>query len=108
MAFSFSFTLPEPLPAPDYLTNFLDVSPGSMGYDLIISHIDELESQVAVIDEAIASLQLHRADLLKSVQTHKAIIAPVRRLPPEILGEIFALVMYATFHFGDISQVIPR
>ncbi|KAF7341127.1 F-box domain-containing protein [Mycena venus] len=32
---------------------------------------------------------------------------PIRRLPPETLGEIFSLVVHTTFHFGDISEVIP-
>jgi hypothetical protein len=63
----------------------------------IISYIEELESQIALLDEATAALQLRRADLLQSVKFHKSFLSPVRRLPPEILGEIFSLVVHAGF-----------
>ncbi|KAJ7879010.1 hypothetical protein B0H14DRAFT_2566955 [Mycena olivaceomarginata] len=101
MAPSISFTFPETPPSPTSLAYLLDhhsTAPLSRTEsDIANSYIDELESRIALLDEAIASLQLRRADLLQSVNTHKAILAPVRRLPSEILGEIFSLVVSATF-----------
>jgi hypothetical protein len=73
-------------------------------YSLAVSYIDELESQIGLLDETIASLQLRRADLLQSVKVHRAALSPIRRLPPEILGEIFSLVVRATFHSYTVEQ----
>ncbi|KAJ7355823.1 hypothetical protein DFH08DRAFT_689790 [Mycena albidolilacea] len=71
---------------------------------LAISYIDEPESQIALLDETTTSLQFRRTDLLKSVKTHKAILAPVRRLPSEILGEIFLFVLSATFRLSTVAK----
>ncbi|KAJ7742146.1 hypothetical protein DFH07DRAFT_44303 [Mycena maculata] len=43
--------------------------------------------------------------LSRPTQTHKPRPSPIQRLPPEILAEIFSLVVHATFHFRDISEV---
>ncbi|KAJ6488357.1 hypothetical protein DFH09DRAFT_379967 [Mycena vulgaris] len=111
MAPSFSFTIPETPTPPASLAHLIEsnvpLRVGSMESTLTLSYIDELESQVALIDEARASLKLRREALMQSVKTHKALLSPMRRLPPEILGEIFSLVVHATFHFGDISEVLP-
>ncbi|KAJ7879033.1 hypothetical protein B0H14DRAFT_1622309, partial [Mycena olivaceomarginata] len=79
-------------------------APLGLEYSLAVSYIDELESQIGLLDETIASLQLRRADLLQSVKVHRAALSPIRRLPPEILGEIFSLVVRATFHSYTVEQ----
>ncbi|KAJ7879017.1 hypothetical protein B0H14DRAFT_2710213 [Mycena olivaceomarginata] len=95
---AFSFICPEPPTSPP-LAHLLETNAPltSMEIHLATSYIDELESQIALLDESIKSLQLRRADLLKSMETPKAILAPVRRLPSEILGEIFSLMVRPMF-----------
>ncbi|KAJ7355821.1 hypothetical protein DFH08DRAFT_690668, partial [Mycena albidolilacea] len=99
MAPSISFTFPEtPPPSTSlaYLLGHHSTAPLSRTEsDIANSYIDELESRIVLLDETLASLKLRRADLLNSVNTHKALLAPVRRLPSEILGEIFSLVVSA-------------
>ncbi|KAJ7633009.1 hypothetical protein FB45DRAFT_914150 [Roridomyces roridus] len=70
------------------------------------SYIDQLESRLAMLEEPLAYLHRQQTHLLRSVETHKAILSPIRRLPPEIIAEIFAFTVEATFHFGDISEVM--
>ncbi|KAF8213533.1 hypothetical protein K438DRAFT_1661719 [Mycena galopus ATCC 62051] len=96
MASSVCFTFPEVPPPPASVAHFLhSAAPlGNMESSIAISHIEKLESQIAMLDEAIAALELRRADLLQSVKLHKAVLSAVRRMPPEILGEIFS---HATF-----------
>ncbi|KAF7341128.1 GMC oxidoreductase [Mycena venus] len=107
MAPSLSITIPKPPPLPAFLAHFIGSHAplGPIESSLVTSYIGELESQVTLVDEAIANLRLRRADLLQSIKTHKSLLSPIRRLPPETLGEIFSLVVYATFHFGGISEV---
>ncbi|KAJ6501907.1 hypothetical protein C8R45DRAFT_924387 [Mycena sanguinolenta] len=70
-----------------------------------IAYMDELESQVAMYDKALSSLQFRRKQLLQSIKTHKSILSPIRRLPPEILGEIFSLIVRATFHSSGYTPL---
>ncbi|KAK7044525.1 F-box domain-containing protein [Favolaschia claudopus] len=49
------------------------------------------------VDEALASLELRKEQLRQTIKTYKACFAPVRRLPPEILGLIFSAVVQDTF-----------
>ncbi|KAF7341133.1 hypothetical protein MVEN_01847700 [Mycena venus] len=97
MAPSLSFTIPEQPEPPAFLSH----APLSrMESSLAVSYIDELESQVTLVDEAIARLQIRREDLIQSIQNHKTLLSPIRRLPREILGEIFSLAVYSAFHSG--------
>ncbi|KAJ7627847.1 hypothetical protein DFH06DRAFT_1057715, partial [Mycena polygramma] len=103
-----SFTFPGLAP-PASLTRLTEsnAAPSSIESQLTMGYIDELETQVASLDEAVASILRRRTDILRSVEAHKVVFSPIRRVPPEILGEIFSSVVHATFHFGDISQVKP-
>ncbi|KAJ7879020.1 hypothetical protein B0H14DRAFT_1622197 [Mycena olivaceomarginata] len=109
MASSSGFTFPDPPSTPTPMDHLLhsNAPPNSIEAGLTTSYIGELESQIVLLDEALASLQLRSVDLVQSVKTHKPILSPIRRIPPEILGEIFALVVRKTFYFGDISEVAP-
>ncbi|KAJ7902878.1 hypothetical protein B0H14DRAFT_2492582 [Mycena olivaceomarginata] len=103
---SFCLTLPEPPTPPVFHAHALDVlrsnAPlSSRESNAATSYINELELQIAGVDEAIASLELRRAGLLQSAKIQKALLSPIRRLPPEILGEIFSLVVHAIFGGPD-------
>ncbi|KAF7364016.1 F-box domain-containing protein [Mycena sanguinolenta] len=89
MASTFTIALPEPPVPPEHLIDLLhsNTLPSSIESSHTIAYIDELET----------GCHLRRAQLLQSIEAHKAILSPVRRLPPEILGEIFSLVVRATF-----------
>ncbi|KAJ6501880.1 hypothetical protein C8R45DRAFT_1091808 [Mycena sanguinolenta] len=99
MASTFTITLPQPPVPPNDLADLLRSSAPINGVEFshTTAYIDELRSQVGMLDTAIASLQLRRSELQQSIKTHKAILSPIRRLPPEIIGEIFSLVVHATF-----------
>ncbi|KAJ7319303.1 hypothetical protein DFH08DRAFT_713752, partial [Mycena albidolilacea] len=108
MAPSSGFTFPDPPSTPAPVAHLLlNVPPNSIEAGITTSYIGELESQIALLDKAPASLQIRRADLVQSVKTHKAILSPIRRLPPEILGEVFSLILETTFHFDLISEHAP-
>ncbi|KAJ7609477.1 hypothetical protein FB45DRAFT_1066870 [Roridomyces roridus] len=69
------------------------------------AHIQQLESQLALLEEPLTLLRRRQADLLASVETHRRILCPIRRCPPEILSHIFSFAVESTFHFNDISEV---
>ncbi|CAK5265963.1 unnamed protein product [Mycena citricolor] len=62
---------------------------------IVLAHLGK---QLAGIDESIARLQLHlrelqktRQGVLEDVKRVRTVLSPIRRLPPEILCDIFAL-----------------
>ncbi|KAJ7147895.1 hypothetical protein C8R43DRAFT_524916 [Mycena crocata] len=102
-----SFTFPDPPTSPPSLARLLasNDAPCTMQSSLASAYIDQLECQISLADEAIVFLLRRRAELMEAASTHKAILSPIRRLPAEILGEIFSFAVDASFHFGDISEV---
>ncbi|KAE9396939.1 hypothetical protein BT96DRAFT_824013, partial [Gymnopus androsaceus JB14] len=56
------------------------------------SFIERNSSDLQRYDDAIARLQDQRNQLDKIVQYLKSLISPIRKLPPDVLGEIFELV----------------
>ncbi|KAJ7151813.1 hypothetical protein C8R43DRAFT_483258 [Mycena crocata] len=102
-----SFTFPERPNSPPSLTRLLasNDEPCTMQSGLASRYIDQLECQISLADEAIVFLLRRRAELMETASAHRAILSPIRRLPPEILGEIFSFAVDASFHFGDISEV---
>ncbi|KAK6977593.1 hypothetical protein R3P38DRAFT_3123731 [Favolaschia claudopus] len=54
--------------------------------------IDSLNEAIAHLQKALEKLEQNRTDLETYVEKHKALISPIRRLPPEILSEIFILI----------------
>ncbi|KII88525.1 hypothetical protein PLICRDRAFT_110496, partial [Plicaturopsis crispa FD-325 SS-3] len=55
--------------------------------------VDRRREDLARIDEQIDDLRQRRERLVESLDDHAALLAPIRRLPPEILSEIFFHVM---------------
>src|ERR1700685_988533 len=59
-------------------------------HDKGIAQIDKEIAQTLVM---LNRLQHRRAGLVTSLQAHKALISPIRRIPPEILAKIFVLCL---------------
>ncbi|KAJ7357965.1 hypothetical protein DFH08DRAFT_437528 [Mycena albidolilacea] len=55
------------------------------------NQVDALNSQIENMEAAILRLTRKRDALAEHVHQHRAILAPVRRVPPELVGEILAL-----------------
>ncbi|KAJ6539896.1 hypothetical protein DFH09DRAFT_1397099, partial [Mycena vulgaris] len=103
----YSITFPDPPTPPESLANLVASNdlPGPTESSLASAYIDELETHIALIDKATLALSRRRTDLLEALDAHKSISSSIRRLPPEILGEIFSWSVNAAYHFGDISEV---
>ncbi|KAE9396928.1 hypothetical protein BT96DRAFT_93585 [Gymnopus androsaceus JB14] len=73
------------------------------------SLIERNSSDLQRYDDAIARLQAQRNQLDKIVQYQKSLISPIRKLSPDLLGEIFELVtadqfiILGTYRFGPHS-----
>ncbi|KAF8870648.1 hypothetical protein BD779DRAFT_1454985, partial [Infundibulicybe gibba] len=81
-------------PVPSLLACDVDPSPAEV--DLIHSFLAQSQVQMSDIDFEIhqATNLLHRltqerSELSSLAENHKSLIAPIRKLPPEILAEIF-------------------
>ena len=59
----------------------------------------EVEQEIRVQDTVLNRLSCKRNELSRSIENHKALLSPVRRLPDEILAEIF---MYCLLPYGSI------
>ncbi|KAJ7629704.1 hypothetical protein DFH06DRAFT_1225202 [Mycena polygramma] len=63
------------------------------------------QHSVAELDAQIGDLCRLRKETAECVRQHRAVISPVRRMPPELICEIFAL---AWFSEDDLNRTIPR
>ncbi|PBK65171.1 hypothetical protein ARMSODRAFT_446205 [Armillaria solidipes] len=59
----------------------------------------EYDAEINVLEDTMANLKKGRADLAHSISVYKSYLAPIRRLPVELLGEIFSEV--CAFPFGN-------
>ncbi|KAJ7184492.1 hypothetical protein C8R46DRAFT_461585 [Mycena filopes] len=66
--------------------------------------IDALDPQIRALQARLASLTQARDEAVKHVREYRAIVSPLRQLPPEVLGEIFALSIGAS---GDSERGEP-
>jgi hypothetical protein len=57
-----------------------------------------LEDEAEAVDPGILGFIDSRDKLCKAAEQARSLVAPIRRLPPEILVEIF-LLTYSTIHF---------
>ncbi|KAF6745454.1 hypothetical protein DFP72DRAFT_778886, partial [Ephemerocybe angulata] len=60
-----------------------------------------LKQMIDGLSKRISKLQSQLDALEGQRQRHQAILSPVRRIPMEILGEIFALVLPDVLYSGD-------
>ncbi|KAJ6560353.1 hypothetical protein B0H19DRAFT_895180, partial [Mycena capillaripes] len=52
-----------------------------------------LDENTAHVQRVLATLSRHRDECKEKIRRHSAVVSPLRRLPPEILGKIFLLTM---------------
>jgi hypothetical protein len=52
-----------------------------------------IDEEVAELEEMLKHLRAERASLHRYQKRNRAIVSPLRRMPPEILGEIFSLTL---------------
>ncbi|KAJ7629712.1 hypothetical protein DFH06DRAFT_1225229 [Mycena polygramma] len=56
--------------------------------------VDALNDQIHSLQDTLAQLICARDEAAEHVRQHRAVISPVRRVPPELLCEIFALAWH--------------
>ncbi|KAJ7677089.1 hypothetical protein DFH06DRAFT_1034442, partial [Mycena polygramma] len=108
--------LPEAPPVPD-LTRLLTSNDVPLDSEIspILSIVSDGQEQLQVVDSQITDLEATLAQLVQKrtqiaerVRQHRAIVSPVRRTPPELLGDIFALMLSSRKHlpsyFGQICR----
>ncbi|KAJ7198385.1 hypothetical protein GGX14DRAFT_323127, partial [Mycena pura] len=55
-----------------------------------------LDDQVAQVQRALVRLKSQRAELADLVESHRGVVSAIRRLPGDILGEIFSQYLGAS------------
>ncbi|KAJ6561899.1 hypothetical protein B0H19DRAFT_1142968 [Mycena capillaripes] len=75
--------------------------------------VDELGAQIDNLDAAIARLVQKRDEIAEQVRKHRAVLSPIRHVPPELVCEILALSVFSDdddaansppWHLGHICQ----
>ncbi|KAJ7076709.1 hypothetical protein C8R44DRAFT_565689, partial [Mycena epipterygia] len=76
-----------------------------------LDRIDVLDPQIDNLRAALAHLVQRRDAAAESARQHRAIISCVRRVPPELICEIFALTFFSgprpkdpPWHLGHICR----
>ncbi|KAF8590815.1 hypothetical protein K439DRAFT_1657168 [Ramaria rubella] len=64
--------------------------PTTSEYSDIQVAVEEQQRELASVDEEIANLRAYRIKLWRSCTSSSGLVAPIRRLPHEVLGDIFA------------------
>ncbi|KAJ7157433.1 hypothetical protein C8R46DRAFT_1294093 [Mycena filopes] len=67
------------------------ISVGQDRIDALDPQIRALDLQIPVLQAHLASLVRERDEAVKSVRDHRIVLSPLRRVPPEVLCEIFCL-----------------
>lgn len=65
----------------------------------IFKLISAEESRLAELDRELERLKRERSEYASDLRKHKSIVGPIRRVPPEIVREIFLLVLDLDFDF---------
>ncbi|KAJ4480658.1 hypothetical protein C8J55DRAFT_428920, partial [Lentinula edodes] len=55
--------------------------------------LSRLEIEISRVQTILDGLQIQRAEVKSYVETHRGLLAPIRRLPVEVLTEIFVLCL---------------
>ncbi|KAE9402265.1 hypothetical protein BT96DRAFT_778919, partial [Gymnopus androsaceus JB14] len=66
--------------------------------------LSQLESEVARV-QSVLDDSSHRREIVKKYnESHRALMSPIRRLPTEMLSEIFLRCLPVHYPVGDVSQ----
>ena len=57
------------------------------------SHLCKLDDEIMKLENVMDNLRRRRKALHRFTQEHQAVLSPMRRLPPELLGDIFNLCL---------------
>ncbi|KAJ7646503.1 hypothetical protein FB45DRAFT_1098288 [Roridomyces roridus] len=98
-----SLALPDAPISPASIAHLLATNSAPEGLESRIAsaHLAELEKQAAFLESVMVACADRHADVLRSIRDHKSILSPVRRLPNELLVEIFMVVVRDTYGFDD-------
>ncbi|KAJ7153803.1 hypothetical protein C8R46DRAFT_1119630 [Mycena filopes] len=110
---AFLDSIPHPSPNIVHLLTSNDTPPD---VDLPVIHaridagmarIDELSSQISMMQSAIARLTQERDEIEKFVRKHAKILSPIRRTPPELVFEILGQAWPSTRRIGNHTASRP-
>jgi len=83
-------------PVPELVESNLNIVPSESQTRTVLDTISDTQSNITQIDndlaglmESVHALQSKRAALVHYANIHAALVAPIRRLPPEMMSEIF-------------------
>ncbi|KAJ7654649.1 hypothetical protein DFH06DRAFT_993402, partial [Mycena polygramma] len=68
-------------------------APLDLDIPVVHSVLSKTNARLAFLDQEIARLQEERASLASYRTRNRAILSPLRKMPPEVLGEIFLLAV---------------
>lgn len=66
--------------------------------------LSQLESEIARLQDLLESVFLERDSVKEYVDAHRALMSPIRRLPPETLSEIFTHCLPDRYAVRDTSE----
>ncbi|KAJ6545742.1 hypothetical protein B0H19DRAFT_955724, partial [Mycena capillaripes] len=71
--------------------------------------LDALDAEIRPLKVAPAELARRRDEEAEHILRHRSVLHPIRRVPPELLGEIFALTLpNVDQEMPDWSENIPK
>lgn len=67
------------------------------------SHFESLETQIQLLRKTLAGLEQRQETVKNYVSSQRSLLSPIRRIPPEILGQIFLALqnISESICFGD-------
>ena len=88
----------------DLETHATDFVPDDLAVKALRGLIHEQGEKLKSLDGEIAQLQEQRAEVAKHRDLHRAFLAPIRKLAPEILGEIFIQCLLDPRNSGPMNR----
>ena len=95
------------LHASDFLPNILEAHQLTTAVEEQENSVQVLNARIAFLESQIRLLRAQRSDLVKSSTVKRALLAPVRRLAPETLGEFFELCNNSSITPGIRRLITP-
>lgn len=94
----------------EQLSSYVEYS--SVQRQYFLSTIDVMQKQISRIDDEMRHLKHHRQNILQAMDELSSMLAPVRRVPGDILSEIFLLCRARAFDQTEapllLTQVCSR